>query len=113
MPAAATAAVRQPSPAISSHTPKSSSKEKKKPPRTVHIDVYCTGSEVDTSSSNSSSPNIADDLANIMDRDELANLMAQMTVIERNDMVLKHRRVTSKGELPRKLAATNGERGGQ
>lgn len=91
--------VRQPSPAISSHSPKSSLKEKKKPPRTVHIDVYCTGSEVETSnSSNSSSPNIADDLA---------NLMAQMTVIESDDMMLKHRRVTSKGELPRKLA--NGE----
>lgn len=72
------------------------SKEKlsKKPPRTVHIDVYCTGSEVETSnSSNSSSPNIAENLA---------NLMTQVT--ETDDMLLKHRRVTSKAELPRKLA---------
>jgi hypothetical protein len=88
---------RQPSPAVSNLSPKSASKDRKKPPRTVHIDVYCTGSEVETSnSSNSSSPNIAEDLA---------NLMSQMTVMESDDMLLKHRRVTSKAELPRKLAA--------
>lgn len=61
----------------------------------MHIDVYCTGSEVDTSnSSNSSSPNIVDDIE---------NLMTQATVVEADDMVLKHRKAFSKSELPRKL----------
>ena len=62
----------------------------------MHIDVYCTGSEVETSnSSNSSSPNIVDDFA---------NLMAQTTVIETDDMLLKHQRIVGKSDLPRKLA---------
>lgn len=90
---------RQPSPALSNLSPRSS-KDKKKPPRTVHIDVYCTGSEHDTSnSSNSSSPNIVDDFT---------NLMAQSTVIETENMLLKHQRVVDKQKLPRKLA--KGER---
>lgn len=88
-------ASRQASPAFSNLSPRST-KDKKKPPRTVHIDVYCTGSEIDTSnSSNSSSPNIVDDFA---------NLMGQATVIETDDMLLKHKRVAGKSELPRKLA---------
>jgi hypothetical protein len=72
------------------------SREKKKPPRTVHIDVYCTGSDVDTSnsSSNSSSPNIVDDIA---------NLMNQTTVVETDEMLLRHKKISSKNELPRKL----------
>jgi hypothetical protein len=58
--------------------------------------VYCTGSELETSnSSNSSSPNIVDDFA---------NLMAQTTVVESDDMVLKHQRIVGKSEMPRKLA---------
>jgi hypothetical protein len=62
----------------------------------VHIDVYCTGSEVDTSnSSNSSSPNIVDDITNLMTQ--------AATVMDADDMVLKHRRVVSKNEMPRKL----------
>jgi hypothetical protein len=45
--------------------------------------------------SNSSSPNIADDFA---------NLMAQTTVIETDEMLLKHQRIVGKTDLPRKLA---------
>lgn len=90
---------RQASPALSNMSPRSS-KDKKKPPRTVHIDVYCTGSEVDTSnSSNSSSPNIVDEVANM--------LKQQTTVVETDDMLLKHQRIDGKQRLPRKLA--NGE----
>lgn len=70
-------------------------KDKKKPPRTVHIDVYCTGSDADTNSSNSSSPNIVDDIANLMTQAQ--------TVMDADDMILKHRRVVSRGDLPRKL----------
>jgi hypothetical protein len=66
----------------------------KKPPRTVHIDVYCTGSDADTSS-NSSSPNIVDNLS---------NLIAQhATLVDTEDMFLHHRKVVSKSELPRKI----------
>jgi len=82
------------SPAMSTLSP-GRQDSKKKPPRTVHIDVYCTGSEVETSTSNSSSPNICDDFG---------NLMGQATVIESEDMLLKHRRIIGKGEMPRKLA---------
>jgi hypothetical protein len=57
--------------------------------------VYCTGSEHDTNSSNSSSPNIVDDFA---------NLMAQSTVIETDDMLLRHQRVVDKSKMPRKIA---------
>lgn len=50
---------------------------------------------MDTSnSSNPSSPNIVDDITNIM---------AQATVVEADDMILKHQRVVNKGDLPRKL----------
>ncbi|KAG5679043.1 hypothetical protein PVAND_008643 [Polypedilum vanderplanki] len=85
---------RRMSPALSN--PSAHSKEKKKPPRTVHIDVYCTGSEVDTSnSSNASSPNIVDDITNLMTQ--------AATVIDADDMLLKHRRIVTKNELPRKL----------
>jgi hypothetical protein len=92
---------RQPSPAMSNLSPKST-KDKKKPPRTVHIDVYCTGSEHSTeNSSNSSSPNIVDDFA---------NLMSQATVIETDEMLLRHQRVVEKGQMPRKLAMGKGTR---
>jgi protein kinase N len=65
----------------------------KKPPRTVHIDVYCTGSEDVESSSSSSSFNI-----------EEVTTQAATTVIEGEDMLLRHRKVVSRRELPRKLA---------
>lgn len=62
----------------------------------MHIDVYCTGSDVESSnSSNSSTANIVDDIANLMAK--------QATVIEADDMLLRHRKVISKSELPRKL----------
>lgn len=90
---------KQCSPALSSNQSPRSKQDKKKPPRTVHIDVYCTGSERDTSaSSNSSSeacsPNICDDIA---------NLMAQTIVTDADDMLLKHQRIVGNKELPRKL----------
>lgn len=85
---------RQASPAISNPSAHSS-RDRKKPPRTVHIDVYCTGSDADTNSTNSSSPNIVDDIANLMTQAQ--------TVIDADDMILKHKRIVSRSDLPRKL----------
>lgn len=48
-----------------------------------------------SNSSNSSSANIVDDIANLMAQ--------QATVIEADDMLLRHRKVITKNELPRKL----------
>lgn len=60
----------------------------------MHIDVYCTGSDAETSNSSNTSSNIVDNIA---------NLMNQATVVDANDILLRHRKVTSKNELPRKL----------
>lgn len=81
---------KQASPSHSNVSSRSMDKGKK-PPRTVHIDVYCTGSDVETSSS-ASSVNIED-----------VTVQAATTVIDGEDMLLKHRKIVSRRELPRKL----------
>lgn len=74
----------------------------KKSPRTVHIDVYCTGSEAeDTSatSSQSTSPSIDSSCGN-NNFDEESNSTPQ-TVLETK---FHHNRITDKNELPRRIA---------
>uniref|UniRef100_A0A336LW40 CSON001751 protein n=1 Tax=Culicoides sonorensis TaxID=179676 RepID=A0A336LW40_CULSO len=73
-----------------------SSHVKKKPPRTVHIDVYCTASDAEDESSHS--PNKATSPITI---DNQSNITPQ-TVFESNEMKLRQRQAM-KGELPRKL----------
>lgn len=73
----------------------------KKSPRTVHIDVYCTGSEAeDTSatSSKSTSPSIDSSCGNNNFDDE-SNSTPQ-TVLETK---FNHNRITDKNELPRRI----------
>lgn len=74
----------------------------KKSPRTVHIDVYCTGSEAeDTSatSSQSTSPSVDSSCGNNNFDDE-SNSTPQ-TVLETK---FNHNRITDKNELPRRIA---------
>ncbi|XP_063702491.1 uncharacterized protein LOC134832407 [Culicoides brevitarsis] len=72
---------------------------KKKPPRTVHIDVYCTASDAeDTSGGNSPSKVMSPTC------DNQSNATPQ-TVFESEEMKLRQRFVAGK-ELPRKLAST-------
>ncbi|XP_037913006.1 uncharacterized protein LOC119652767 [Hermetia illucens] len=74
----------------------------KKPPRTVHIDVYCTGSDaedddeddVDDASSQSSSNN----------PNEIESNSTPQTVFDTEQMHLRHQRA-GKNELPRRLMA--------
>lgn len=79
-----------------------SSNVPKKSPRTVHIDVYCTGSEADDSSATSSqstSPSINSSCGN-NNFDEESNSTPQ-TVLETK---FNHNRITDKNELPRRIA---------
>lgn len=79
----------------------------KKPSRTVHIDVYCTGSDAedscssDTSSSSSSNsieePNVA----------ELESNSTPQTVYDSNQLKLHHTRVNDTQDLPRRIVASN------
>lgn len=72
----------------------------KKSPRTVHIDVYCTGSEAEDSSSSEASPpssidnNIFDDESN----------STPQTVLDATQMNFRHSRVTNKNDFPRRIA---------
>lgn len=71
-------------------------KDGKKPPRTVHIDVYCTGSdgEGDTSSDSSMYDNRIED----------ESVSTPQTVFESQEMRLQHTRVRpSRSDLPRRL----------
>lgn len=71
---------------------------KKKPPRTVHIDVYCTASDAEDESGGVS-PNVEPSFP----LDNQSNATPQ-TVFESNEMRLRQRFVTG-DELPRKLAS--------
>lgn len=77
-----------------------------KKPRTVHIDVYCTGTEQESSSASSSS---SDDLANNY---EIEQVSSPQTVYESSDVRISHVRADSKA-LPQRIAvetsATNQE----
>lgn len=88
----------------------------KKPPRTVHIDVYCTGSDAEESSSGSSqrddSSTSSDDSSQSQSlspkqhifNDNESNSTPQ-TVFDSDEMKLHHTRVANKFELPRRVAA--------
>lgn len=71
----------------------------KKPPRTVHIDVYCTGSDAEDSSAEDDSEESSYNHRII---DEESNSTLQ-TVYDTDQMKLHHR-IAEKNELPRRLA---------
>lgn len=78
----------------------------KKPPRTVHIDVYCTGSDASSSSSSSSvqdsssSSDFSADARNLR-LEKCPSHSTNPTVYESFGMKLKHKRAVG-DELPRK-----------
>lgn len=97
-------------------SPPSSSNDKllpKKQPRTVHIDVYCTGSDAEESSSVSDECSSSSDDSmqsqsqspqqHIFD-DNDSNSTPQ-TVLDSDEMKLHHTRIANKFELPRRVAA--------
>lgn len=85
-----------------------------KPPRTVHIDVYCTGSDGDSLSSSmedenssSSDPSAMRDYhPSVHNAMESASNSTNPTVYESFDMKLKHKRA-AREELPRKFLIDN------
>lgn len=85
----------------------SSSRNGGKPPRTVHIDVYCTGSDRDSvsssmdSSTTSSEPSTREYQIGVQNAMEMASNSTNPTVYQSYGMKLKHRRA-SKEDLPRK-----------
>ena len=86
-----------------------------KAPRTVHIDVYCTGSDEDSLSSMEDSSSEDDHLGSYKRSSQRhsgfdnASVSTNPTVYESFDMKLKHRRA-SREELPRKFIIDNGVR---
>ncbi|XP_055609686.1 uncharacterized protein LOC129756721 [Uranotaenia lowii] len=84
----------------------------KKKPRTVHIDVYCTGSDADSSSSSdessvrtegsSSSSGSRFDTSHLQELKSTSNV-THPTIYESEEMKLRHRRAT-KHEVPRRVA---------
>lgn len=100
-------------------SPPSSNNDKslpKKQPRTVHIDVYCTGSDAEESSSESSQ---RDDSSTSSDHSSQSQSLSPQrpifndnesnstpqTVFDSDEMKLHHTRVANKSELPRRIAA--------
>lgn len=83
----------------------------KKPSRTVHIDVYCTGSDAEdscssdtgSSSSNSSSSNSIEE-PNVA---ELESNSTPQTVYDSNQLKLHHTRINDTQDLPRRIVASN------
>lgn len=75
----------------------------RKPSRTVHIDVYCTGSDLEDSSSSSSSSDSIDE-PNIV---ELESNSTPQTVYDSNQLKLHHTRVAGSEDLPRRMIASN------
>lgn len=73
----------------------------KKPSRTVHIDVYCTGSDIEDDSSSCSDsidgPNIV----------ELESNSTPQTVYDSNQLKFQHTRVVDTQDLPRRIVASN------
>ncbi|XP_034110977.1 uncharacterized protein LOC117572339 [Drosophila albomicans] len=84
-----------------------------KKPRTVHIDVYCTGSEEDedelqADADASSSDSEADSKQHLY---ELDSNSTPQTVLDNEQMLLRHQRISS-GALPRRLAQKSPQPGG-
>lgn len=78
--------------------PTGSSLDPPKKPRTVHIDVYCTGSEDDDQADGESSSDSDDDNKKL---DQESNSTFQ-TVLDNEQMRLRHQRITGQA-LPRRL----------
>lgn len=76
----------------------------KKPSRTVHIDVYCTGSDDAEDSCSTSSCSSSIDEPNIV---ELESNSTPQTVYDSNQMKLHHTRVADEEHLPRRIVASN------
>ncbi|XP_055324979.1 dentin sialophosphoprotein [Sitodiplosis mosellana] len=77
----------------------------KKPSRTVHIDVYCTGSDAeDSCSSDSSSSSNSIEEPNVV---ELESNSTPQTVYDSNQLKLHHTRVNDTQGLPRRIVASN------
>lgn len=87
-----------------------------KPPRTVHIDVYCTGSDGESvsssmeDSSSSSGPSLREYHDSVQNEMEIAsNPSTNPTVYESFGMKLKHKRA-AREDLPRKFFIDTGLR---
>lgn len=81
----------------------------KKPSRTVHIDVYCTGSDAEDSSSSdnsSSNSNCSADPIDVPSFLELESNSTPQTVYDSNQMKLQHIRVNEARDLPRRIVAS-------
>lgn len=93
-------------------SPSSSSTAKplaKKPSRTVHIDVYCTGSDAEDSSSSGNSSSSSHSSADPIDAPnflELESNSTPQTVYDSNQMKLQHTRVHEASDLPRRVVAS-------
>lgn len=72
----------------------------RKKPRTVHIDVYCTGSESDDQLSDGIDP--INNLINDLDSNS-----TQQTVYNSNRMKLNHTRIKDADKLPRRITNNN------
>lgn len=92
----------------------------KKSPRTVHIDVYCTGSEAEDSDhssiSHSSSGSTSSEAARLathpgylVNDDDAASNSTPQTVFNANQIRLHHSRITNRRDLPRRLATAQSE----
>lgn len=92
----------------------------KKSPRTVHIDVYCTGSEAEdsdhSSTSHSSSGSTSSEAARLashpgyfINDDDAASNSTPQTVFNANQIRLHHSRITNRRELPRRLTPASNE----
>lgn len=77
------------------------SNESSKKPRTVHIDVYCTGSETDDADVENSS------LSSDGNRMELDSNSTPQTVLNKEEMIIHHKRVNTKEKLPRRFLRNN------
>ncbi|XP_055688943.1 uncharacterized protein LOC129793176 isoform X1 [Lutzomyia longipalpis] len=87
------------SPSYTSPTSSKRGGSAKKPPRTVHIDVYCTASDGDEGSSSSSSSVSSE---NVDPVEDVESNSTPQTVYESQQMKLMHKRV-GKFDLPRRL----------
>ncbi|XP_023177907.2 uncharacterized protein LOC111604184 [Drosophila hydei] len=74
-----------------------------KKPRTVHIDVYCTGSEEDEEHADAEASSSDSDSSNDQKLYELDSNSTPQTVLDNEQMLLRHQRISG-AALPRRLA---------
>ncbi|XP_030387938.1 uncharacterized protein LOC115634389 [Scaptodrosophila lebanonensis] len=80
--------------------------QQQKKPRTVHIDVYCTGSEDDEVQADGEASSSDTDGNEGSRRYDLDSNSTRQTVLDNEQMLLRHKRVSG-GALPRRLAHPN------